>query len=129
MGDNYKGAEKREFFRYRHEKPLSYNVISSSDDKNIVSKLIVAVSQNLSASGILFTTNFLPNISSLLVLDLDYRTTQICREIEDRALIINNRLLGKVVRIEDNDNGTYSVGVAFVKKSEKLPKDIKTLVV
>ena len=76
----------------------------------------------------LFTSEYPPRLSSIIILDVDYRTTMLCEEIEERALILNNKLLGKVVRIEDNDNGSYDVGVAFVKKSDTLPSDIFTLV-
>ena len=70
----------------------------------------------------------MPEISSILALDLDYRTTSICKEIEGRVLILNDKLFGKVVRIEDADNGLYDVGVAFIKKSEELAKDIKVII-
>ena len=128
MANNYAGIERREFFRYRYEKPIHYKVVNSAKDKNHASKLMNAVSKNLSASGILFASKFLPEISSILVLDLDYRTTRVCQEIEERALILNDKLLGKVVRIEETDDGFYDVGVAFVKKSDTLPKDITNLV-
>ena len=128
MKNEYQGKDKREFFRYNYEKDVHYKVVNANKDKSSVSKLIDAVSKNLSASGILFTTGSIPEISSVLVLDLDYRTTRICQEIEDRALILNDKLIGKVVRIEDNEDGRYNIGVAFVKKTESLSSDIKDLV-
>ena len=128
MSEKHTGSEKREFFRYRHEEPIHYNVLNASKDGGVVSKMMDAISKNLSASGILFATKNPPAIPSILVLNLDYRTTRICQEIEGRALILNDKLLGKVVRIEDNEDGLYNVGVAFVKKSDNLPKNIKDLV-
>lgn len=128
VDNNYGGADRREFFRYRYEKPIYYKVIASGKDKSIGTKLNDAISQNLSASGILFTSNYLPEISSLMIIDLDYRTTRICQEIEENALIVNDKLLGKVVRIEDNDDGKYNVGVAFIKKSDTLPNDVQNLI-
>ena len=122
---DHNAKERREFFRYRYEQPVHYKKISLAEDRNVASRLIDAVSKNLSASGILFTSKYLPEISSILVLDLDYRTTSICKEIENNALMLDNKLFGKVVRIEDNENGLYDVGVAFIKKSEDLAKDIK----
>ena len=119
---------RREFFRYGYEKPVHYTQVSLAEDRSIASKLIDAVSKNLSASGILFTSRYMPEISSILALDLDYRTTSICKEIEGRVLILNDKLFGKVVRIEDADNGLYDVGVAFIKKSEELAKDIKVII-
>lgn len=127
MPNEFSGSEKREFFRYKHEKPVNYKTITAATNKNIATKLIEAVSKNLSASGILFSSKYLPELSSILVLDLDYRTSKVCQEIEDRALIINDKLFGKVVRIEDTDNGSYDVGVAFIKKSEDIPEEIREL--
>lgn len=128
MTNNHSGIDKREFFRYRHEKPIHYQILNGHKDENSVSQLMDAVSKNLSASGILFTTKNPPAMPSILMMDLDYRTTRICQEIEERAFILKDKLLGKVVRIEDNEKGMYNVGVAFVKKSESLPKNIKDLV-
>ena len=125
MANAFSGRNRREFLRYRYEKPIHYSMVSSVKDNNpIAESLIKAVTKNLSASGILFTTDNVPELSSVLILDLDYRTTRICKEIEENALIVNNKLLGKVVRIEDNDNGMCDVGVAFIKKSEELSKDL-----
>ncbi len=127
MAEDYPGMEKREFYRYIHETPIHYRVIISSKDKKQASKLIKAISRNLSASGILFTSKHLPELSSIVMLDLDYRTTQICKEIESNGMIVNDKLFGKAVRIEDNNDGTYDIGVAFIKKSDNLPEDIKKL--
>lgn len=129
MAEEYIGKDRREFFRYRYEKPIHYSVVTSSKDLNpIASSLIKAVSKNLSASGILFSTKDLPEISSILTLNLDYRTSHVCQEIEERALIVDNKLLGKVVRIEDADDGTWDVGVAFIKKDDYVSKDLKGLI-
>ena len=127
MAENFKGKERREFFRYKHEKPVQYKVVSPSGDKGVSAKFIDAISKNLSASGVLFTSSYIPEISSILILDLDHRTSRICQEIEKRAFMIGDKMVGKVVRVEESDDGLYDVGVVFVKKSDKLPKDIKDL--
>lgn len=126
MPNDYAGREKREFFRYRYSKPAQFKEVSGSGDA--VSDLARAITKNLSASGMLFTSEYPPRLSSIIVLDIDYRTSLLCEEIEGRALILNNKLLGKVVRIEDNDNGSYDIGVAFIKKSENLPDNIISLI-
>ena len=126
MPDDFAGKEKREFFRYRHTKPAHFKEIEPND--HTISDAAAAVTKNLSASGMLFTSEYPPRLSSIIILDVDYRTTMLCSEIEERALILNNKLLGKVVRIEDNDNGSYDIGVAFINKSDTLPDSILTLV-
>ena len=120
--------EKREFLRYSYDKPVNYRILISPKHNSSASKLVNGISRNLSASGILFKSDHLPEISSILELNLDYRTTGICQEIEENAMIIGNRLIGKVVRIEETEDGKYNVGVAFIKKSEPLPPGIEDLI-
>lgn len=116
--------DKREFLRYRCDKPLHFKILLSPKDNSSASKLLSGISKNLSISGILFASNNCPDISSVLALDLDYRTTGICREIEENTLIIGNKLIGKVVRIEEKDGGAYNVGAAFIKKSDQISPEI-----
>ena len=123
----FKGPERRKFLRADFTKPLKYSTINIVKEKNIAMGLAEAMTKNLSASGILFITNTAkaPDISTLLVMDLDYRTATICREIDNSVLLMGNKLVGKVVRIEDNEDGTCGVGVAFVTKADPIAKDIK----
>ena len=121
MPFSHSGEERRDFLRISYENPVQYKPLNEKG----VSRLMDAVSKNLSASGILFKSKTLPKLSSLLTLKLDYKTANICREIEDNALIVKNRLFGKVVRIEDVDSGFYNVGVAFIKKMDTLAESIK----
>jgi len=130
MKNTASGKERREFLRFSYNESIRYSIIKECREKDFSSDLMNAISKNLSASGILFVTSIgnEPGISRLLVLDLDFKTTNICREIEERALILgDNKLIGKVVRIEDNEDGTCSVGVAFVKKTDALQSDIGDL--
>ncbi|MFH1478814.1 MAG: PilZ domain-containing protein [Candidatus Omnitrophota bacterium] len=129
MSGQLAGKEKREFLRYDYSSPIKYNIINTGQDKGIISKLLIGISQNLSAAGILFTSNIskLPGISTVLALELDYSMTNVCQEIENEALILNNKIIGRVVRIEENDDGTCGVGVAFVKKNDTLLNDIKNI--
>lgn len=127
MSDGFAGKDRREFFRYKHEQPLQYKIVGNSKSDRNVAELIDAVSKNLSISGVLFSTRTLPSISSVLLLDLDFRTTRICQEIEDRALMIDDKMVGKVVRIEESADGLYDVGVAFLTKVDKLPREVKVL--
>ena len=119
--------DKREFLRYRCDKPVNFKILFSPKDKKAASKILNGISKNLSVSGILFASDTLPEISSIIALDLDYRTTVICQEIEEKVLIFDNKLIGKVVRIEESDDGTYNVGVAFIKKTDQISPEIKEL--
>lgn len=128
MGDTYSGEERRQFLRCNYEKFFAYSTVNLSEDKKFMSSLVNAVTRNLSGSGMLFSTTELPQLSSLLVLDVDYRTALVCQEIDKNALVVNNRVLAKVVRIEEMGDGIYDVGVAFVTKSDRLPENIQSIV-
>jgi hypothetical protein len=130
MKDDFTGKEKREFLRCDYRKPLTYKIITNLKNDDFTSRLMTAVSKNLSAAGILFVTNVakVPEIASLIVLDVDYRTLDICQEIEEQALILDDKLVGRVVRIEDNEDNTCGIGVAFIKKSDPIIKDIENLI-
>ncbi|MFA6321427.1 MAG: PilZ domain-containing protein [Candidatus Omnitrophota bacterium] len=113
---------QREFFRYRHEKPVDFKEVSIDDAA--VADLAKAVTKDISATGMLFTSSCHPRMSSIIAIDVDYRTSMLCKEIEMNALILNNKLLGKVVRIEDNDNGSYDIGIAFIKKADDVSQEL-----
>jgi hypothetical protein len=52
-------------------------------------------------------------------LAFDRATLSICEEMEKRALIYQNGIIGKVVRIELKDLGDYDVGIQFITREEK----------
>lgn len=128
MQEHYQGKEKREFFRYKHEKPVYYRSVGVPPRGGRAAKSLKAISKNLSASGLLFTTELVPELSSVVAIELDYRTSRICREIEAKALMLDNKLIGKVVRIEDAGEGLYDIGIAFIKKSEAIPPELKGMI-
>ncbi len=115
---------KREFVRYSYNKPVNFKILLSPKHSKSALKLVSGISRNLSISGLLFKSEHLPDISSILEIELDYRTTGICHEIEENAMMVGNKLIGKVVRIEEDEDGKYNVGVAFIKKTDSLPPEI-----
>jgi hypothetical protein len=125
----YAGRERREYLRYRYDKPMKFSLLSAVNSGGSGSELAKAMSRDLSASGILFSAarKDAPKIGSVVVLDLDYRTAAICSEVDERALILDNKLIGRVVRLEDNGNDTFDVGVAFVTKTDPISKNVRKI--
>ncbi len=121
--------ERREFFRVKFETPIQFKSYSSDQDPAKRSGLPSSgVSQDISQSGILFQTNNTPpEISSILWMHLDIRTLKICQEIEKRAIIFNDGLLGKVVRVEEDakNQNVYEVGVCFLTQDQKDLREVK----
>ena len=121
----YTDRERREFFRLNYTQPLQYKI---SDSKNAAAAS--ASAKNISQTGILFRTeDSPPQISSLLWLNVDIRTLKICQEIESKALIFNNGVLGKVVRVEEDTKhgNTYDVGVCFLRKDQKDSREVQQI--
>ncbi|OIO37806.1 MAG: hypothetical protein AUJ71_04455 [Candidatus Omnitrophica bacterium CG1_02_49_16] len=126
-----KAEERREFFRVNFSAPLnfkSYAGAPSGSSSRIAGSSARAVSQNISQSGILFQTeNNPPELSSILWMDLDFRTLNICKEIEKRALVFNNGLLGRVVRVEEDTKSPniYDIGVCFLTQDQRNSKEVE----
>lgn len=123
--------EKREFFRLNFTTPLEYRSYKLSGDQDRGdSEIEKATSQNISQAGILFNTkNSPPELSSFVWLSLDLRTLRICQEIEARALVVKNGLLGRVVRVEENpqQSDSFDVGVCFLTKDNSGAREVQTL--
>jgi hypothetical protein len=124
--------ERREFFRLNFTTPVRFK---TCDIKTLQKDIPAADSlegsaRNISQAGILFQTESRPpQLSSILWMNLDMRTLKICQEIESKALIFNNGVLGKVVRVEegaDNDSA-YDIGVCFLRKDQKDSKEVQQI--
>ncbi len=114
--------EKRDFFRINFNSPVEYKSYTGSEPVRASGR-----SQNISQSGILFQTETNPPaLSSVVWMNLDIRTLRICQEIERRALIFNNGILGRVVRVEENPKSDiYEVGVCFLTQAEKNTREVQ----
>jgi hypothetical protein len=119
----YKGRERRAFLRIGFEAPIRFKVLSDTRD------ISPAVSKNISKTGLLFTSEDILPISSFVWMNLDINTLSICSEIEQDALVLKEGIVGKVVRVDENDNGTYDIGICFVKKAAPEAERLKSLLV
>ena len=125
-------AEKREFFRLNFNAPVSFKSYQNKGlDKS--AKLVDALegkTKNISQNGVLFQTgDNPPQLSSIVWMGLDMRTLKICQEIESKAIIFNNGVLGKVVRVEEdaNQGNAYDVGVCFLRKDQKESREVQEI--
>ncbi|HTL70522.1 MAG TPA: PilZ domain-containing protein [Candidatus Eisenbacteria bacterium] len=122
---------RREFFRIKFSTPLKFKSYTGKAEQRSALSLTNGTSQNVSQSGILFrTVEAPPELSSILWMDVDLRTLKICQEIEDRALVFKNGLLGRVVRVEEESGlsqggPSYDVGVCFLTQEQKNNKEVQ----
>lgn len=107
--------ERREFYRVDFRYPVKFRQVRDTGDN-----LRLGTCENISISGILFKTPIIPQLSSVLWMDVDFRTLKICREIEEEVLVHEEGLLGKVVRVEEDpeEKMLYNVGVCFLRKKD-----------
>ena len=118
---------RREFFRVKFNAPIQFKAYTENAGSN--ANPLKGKTQNISQSGIRFETeNDPPKLSSIVWMNVDLRTLKICREIEEKALIFNNGVLGRVVRVEeDPKNSTYDIGVCFLTQDQKDSKEIQQI--
>ncbi|RJP28697.1 MAG: PilZ domain-containing protein [Candidatus Omnitrophota bacterium] len=108
-------TERREFSRLDYLKPLAFKVCKPE----IIDKLLEGYTSNISQSGIL--CNIRDNVVSgdIVWLSFDRSTLSICEDIERRCFIYQNGIIGKVVRIEHKEDGSFNVGLKFVTREER----------
>ncbi|MBN1912942.1 MAG: PilZ domain-containing protein [Candidatus Omnitrophica bacterium] len=116
MEDNvYRGPERRKFIRLDYVTPLNYKVCK----KETITKLLEGYTVNISQTGLLCSIKEKVKENDILWLSFDRDTLSICKDVEKRSLIYQNGIIGKVVRAEGKDDGSYRVGIKFITFEEK----------
>lgn len=115
MSEIYKGPERRNFVRLDFTAPLALKVVK----QETISKLLSGYTSDVSESGLLCKVNENVQKDDLLWLSFDRATLSICEELEKRALIYQGGVVGKVVRVHGEENGSFEVGVQFITREEK----------
>lgn len=111
----YNGQERRKFARLDYVTLLDYKVCK----KKTVSKLLDGYTANISQAGLLCSITAKVKKEDILWLCFDRSTLTICEELEKKAFIYQNGVIGKVVRILPKDNTGYRIGVQFITREEK----------
>ncbi len=108
------GKERREFTRLNYAKPLAYKVCK----KETLTKLLAGYTSNVSAAGVLCNMREMVSPDDILWLSFDRGVLNFCVEMEKRAFIYQNGIIGKVVRVDPKGMDNYDVGVRFVTREE-----------
>jgi hypothetical protein len=111
----YQGQDRRQFVRIEYVTPLSYKICK----KETISKLLEGYTSNVSHSGLLCNIKDRVQKDDILWLSFDRSTLDTCQEAEKRSFIYQSGIIGRVVRTEPKENGTYDVGVQFITREEK----------
>lgn len=111
----YQGPERRQFIRLDCMTPFAYKVCKA----RIIHKLLQGYTANISQSGLFCNIDNKVKEDDILWLSFDRDTLAVCEGIEKRSLIYQSGIIGRVVRIKHNRDGTYNVGIQFITREEK----------
>ena len=115
--EGFDGAERREFMRLDCASPLAYKVCK----EETLTMILAGYTVNVSEAGLLCSLKNKVKLADVLWLSFDKSVLYTCERIEKRSLIYQNGVIGRVVRIDDRDNGTFDVGIRFLTREEKHP--------
>jgi hypothetical protein len=115
----HQGRERREFTRIEYTTPLAYKVCK----REVLSKMALGYSVNVSQAGIFCHIDSSVTPNDVVWLNFDRGTLDICEELERRTWIYQSGVIGRVVRIEKNDDGTFGIGVQFITREEARPNE------
>jgi hypothetical protein len=113
--EEYNGIEHRQFARLDYVTPLAYKVCK----EETISKLLEGYTANISQAGLLCKITTKINEGDVLWLSFDRSILIFCEELDKRSLIYQNGVIGKAVRIDPRDDGSYNIGVQFITREEK----------
>ena len=122
MENYFSGPEKREYVRLEYSKPLAYKVCK----QETLTKIFEGYTVNVSQIGLLCNLKDKVKIDDILWLSFDRNILIICKEVEKNSMIYQNGVIGKVVRVNNDPNGSFDVGVKFLTREEKELPDVKT---
>jgi len=111
----YTGPERRKFVRLDYVAPLGYKICK----KETLDKILQGYTANISETGLLCNIKDPVKKNDILWLSFDRGALGLCENMERKALIYQNGVIGKVARVEHKRDNTYNVGVNFITKEEK----------
>lgn len=108
-------VERREYIRLPFRKPFEYKVCK----EEIINSLLKGYTRNISQSGLRCSLDKEVPLKSTVWLRLDLSSLDICKKIENRSVVLQSGILGKVVWEKHQDDGTFEIGIKFLTKEEK----------
>jgi len=118
--------ETRTYLRISYQDPLRFQVCSLS----LLSELHVASAQNVSQSGMCFSSENTPPLGSIIMIRTDLKTLASCIKVENMLFELEGSILGKVVWVRPSQLKLqwFDIGVAFVKLEEAGHPEIREAV-
>ena len=114
MKKKYQGIDRRKFVRLDYVSPLVYKICK----KENIDKLLKGNTSNISESGMLCNMEDKVNEDDILWLSFDKESIEFCKKLEETSLVYQGGVVGKVVRVEQKQDGKYNVGIRFITREE-----------
>ncbi len=108
-------SERREYARIDFASSLAYKVCR----KETISRLLEGYTSNISQAGMLCNIRESVKAEDILWLSFDRSVLEICKDLEKKALIYQNGVIGKVVRIEPKGIDNFDVGIKYFTREER----------
>ena len=111
-----KTTEKRAAIRISCEAPLMFKICKPKT----ISKIMEGYTKNVSKDGLQCSINEQVPVGSTLWLKLDRDTLVLCEEIDKRAVILQQGILGQVIWIAPVREHQFDIGLQFLIREEKI---------
>ena len=115
MPENFQEQERRKFLRLDYITPLAFKICKPET----IAKILQGYTVNVSQAGLLCHINAAVNPEDIIWVSFDRATLIICQEIEKNCFIYQGGIVGKVVRVENREDGTYTAGIKFIIREEQ----------
>jgi hypothetical protein len=122
MSNQYDGQDKRDKERFDCMTPLAYKICS----QETLSKLFNGYTVNVSESGLLCNIRGPVKVEDVVWLSFNKSVLELCAEIDKHSFFYQNGVIGKVVRVENNPDGTFKAGIHFITREEQNLTNIYT---
>ena len=107
--------ERRSTIRISCQTPLSFKICK----EETISKIMEGYTQDISPDGVRCIISENVPVGCILWLKLDRDALTLCEEIEKKAVILQQGVLGKVIWVEKEDENKYDIGLRFLTREEK----------
>ena len=107
--------ERRATVRITCQTPLQYKICK----EETISKIMEGYTHDVSSDGLRCTIADKIPVGCTLWLRLDKDAIMLCEEIEKRAVILQQGILGKVIWVDKLDQDKYEIGLRFITREEK----------
>ncbi len=122
--ERFRGFERRRYARFPFAEPLRFRTLNPV----ILKELQIGKAKNISQNGILFKAVSPPPRKSYILVETNQRTLAECVRIDDHLVIMEGKIVGKVMRTHLNlENGLFEIGIRFIHPTEQNHQEIEAL--